>query len=363
MFPVSSAFIAALRSPSMVTSVSVTASNGTTLSVEDGNVQMDSRRSTTRTAELTITPTSSMTANNIYDLVMTPGIEITIKRGLLVNGAVEYVTLGVFLTDTAEYSKATNSAVRWTGSDRSKRISRAKFIDPYKIPSGTALADAGTEFLRHRWPDTVCNFSNVTATIQAQVVYEAGESSDPWASARSLFADHGYDLNYDGYGNVRALPVPDPASTDVVFDFGSGNTNLVTDGNVTGTMEETYNGVVASAETSGAYLPARAIVWDEDPSSPTYILGNMGQVPYFYSSPLLVTQAMCQTAAQTLLNRMKGRLDSFSWPSIVNPALEPLDVVSVTIGGVTNKLVIDSLTIPLKPSDAMTAVARATSVT
>lgn len=349
----------------MVSSVEVVAIQGSgtdtiTMLVSEGSVTMDAGRNITRTAELTFVPTTTMSAQQIYQYLMRPGVEIQIKRGLKVDGATEYVPLGVFVTDTADYSKGASASVKWSGSDRSKRISRAKFVDPFQIKSGTTLADAGTALIRSRYPSTVCDFSNVTATIQANVVFEAGDSSDPWACARNLFADHGYDLNFNGIGTARAVSVLDPNETDVDFDFGAGTTNLVTTADISGTLENTYNGVIATAESSGNYLPARAIVWDRDPTSPTCIFNGMGTVPYFYSSPSLVTEAMCQTAATTMLNKLKGRTDQFQWATIVNPALEPLDVVTVTINGTTSRLVIDSLTIPLKPADAMTATARVT---
>lgn len=362
MYAVSSAFITALRNQNMVSSVLVTTNNGYTLTVSDGSVTMDSRRSITRTCELTITPNNTLTTKAIYNLVMTPDVELTVYRGLLVNGTYEYVPLGVFSTDTAEYSAKVTNAVTWYGSDRSKKISRSKFVDPYQISSGTTLAAAGTALLQSRWPLTAVNFSNVVETINTAITFEAGENSDPWQRARELFSDYGYDLNFDGLGTARAQVVYDPATVDAAFDFGSGTTQLVLDAKVQGTLEQTYNGVIVSGEGTGVTTPVRAEVWDTDPNSPTYYQGGYGRVPKFYSSPLFTTQALCTLAGTKILAILKGSTGQLSWPAVVNPALEPLDVVSLTLNGVTNRCVIDSLTVPLKPNDSMTAVARLTSV-
>lgn len=362
MYNVSSAFLTALRQPSMVSSTLVQTSDGTTLSIRDGAVTMDARRGITRTCELELIADSSRSALDVYNLVMQPGVELTVYRGLLVNGSYEYVPLGVFSTDSAEVSRSVTGSVKWSGSDRSKKISRAKFVDPYQITAGTDVATAVTNLLRSRWASTPCNFSNVSLTMTASLVFEAGDSSDPWQSARDLLLDHGYDLNFDGNGTARAVAVPDPAQTAPTFDFGAGSTNLVLGADLRGSLEQTYNGVIASGEGTDVATPVRAEVWDTDQTSPTYYLSGFGKVPLFYSSPLLTTVAMCQAAGQTLLSKLKGRSEQLSWPAVVNPALEPLDVITMTIAGTTSTCVIDALTVPLKASDAMTAVARATSV-
>lgn len=359
MYGVSNSFLTALRAPSMVAAVQISTIDGTTLAAVDGSVSLDSRRNITRTATLELAATSTLTAAQVYDLVMTPGTEIAIKRGLqLANGAVEYVPLGVFSTDTASISRSTNGTVKWSGSDRAKKISRARFVDPYQITAGVTLAAAGAALLQSRWAQVQTNFANVTATVGAQAIFEAGENSDPWAQARKLFADYGYDLNFDGNGVARAVLIPDPSSTTAVFDFGSADTNLVLEAETSGSFEKVYNGVVATGEGTSVVTPLRGEAWDTVVTSPTYYLGNYGKVPLFYSSPQLTTAAIAQATASALLSKLKGQVEDFAWSTIVNPALEPYDLVSTTVKGVTRIVMIDQLTIPLKAQETMTATAR-----
>ena len=342
----------------MTMAVQVTAPDGTVLGVADGSVDMDSRRTTQRTCSLTLTPTSSLSLSAVYDLVMQPGFEATVKRGLYVNGGIEYVPLGVFATDTATKPAQPTGQLQWSGSDRSKKISRARFTDSYQATKGTALASAIGDLLTSRWPLVAYDFSNVSDTLTAGVKLDPGESSDPWQRARDIMADHGYDLAFNGIGIVEATPLLDPAVQEVAFDFGAGTTNLVTGGETQGSLEDTYNRVIASGEGSDVTAPVQAVVWDNDPSSPTYYLGSFGARPYFLSSPLLTTVDMCTRAATTRLAKIKGRAEQFQWPAVVHPALEPLDLVTVTLAGKTQRLVIDRLTIPLGPSEVMAAVAR-----
>jgi hypothetical protein len=347
----------------MKIAVQVTASDGTVLAIQNGSVAMDSRRNITRTAELELIPTATRSITDVYKLVMTPDVELTIKRGLyLANGSIEYVSLGVFSTDEAKYSRSVSGVLKWSGSDRSKKISRSKFVDPYQITAGTSLATAGSTLLQSRFPDVSSNFANVLENVTATLTYDASDSSDPWGSARDLFADNGYDLNFDGNGVARAIQVPDPATVAPVFDYGAGATNLVLEADVSGTLEKTYNGVIVVGEGSSLTTPVRGEVWDTNPASPTYWLGGYGKVPFFWSSPLITSTVIAQAVATVLLSKLKGKTEQLTWSNVVNPALEPLDVISVTLGRRRVQAVIDQLTIPLRAQDSMTSIARQTTL-
>ena len=323
---------------------------------------MDARRNINRIAELQIVPTGTQTTKSIYNELMTGAVELQIKRGLvLADGTTEYVSLGIFSTDTCEYNADVTGTLTWEGSDRSKKIARARFTDPYQIASGTTLATAGTTLLQSRWGSVPVNFTNVSETIGVTITYEAGENSDPWECARQLFNDYGYDLHFDGDGTAVAILVPDPATSAPVFDFGSGATQLVLDATISGSLEKTYNGVIVTGEGTNVATPARAEAYDTDPNSPTYYGGPYGKVPFFYSSPLLTSSTLCSIVALKILAVVKGKTSQLSWPAIVNPALEPLDVIKLNFDGTQTIAVIDQLTIPLAADEPMTATARETS--
>lgn len=362
MYAVSDSFIDALKATNQLVAIEITASDGTELSVRSGSVSMDSTREIGRTCTLELLPTETMDADQVYNLMRTPGLEVTVKRGLIIDGQAQLVPLGVFSTDNAERSMSKTGSVKWNGSDRSKKIARNRFLDPYQITAGTTLAAAGTALLQSRLAGLACDFTNVIETINANITFEAGANSNPWKNARDLFSDYGYDLRFNGLGVAKAVPIPDPATQGATFDFGSGSTAMVLDGTAKTSLESVYNGVVASGEGSDVPSPVRAVVWDTDPSSPTYYLSGFGQVPLFYSSPLLTTEADCLKAATTRLSKVKGRFQQLAWPSLVNPALEPLDIVTVTFWDKTSTSVLDSITIPLGVGESMSASARETAI-
>lgn len=340
-----------------------TTNTGVELSVTGGAVTMEGRRAIARDASLTIAPTATMSVYDLYDMLLNPAIEVLIARGLNVGGIPEYVPLGVFSTDRCTVTMGAGGSVQWQGSDRAKKIRRARLTDPYRIASGTSLAAAGAAFLLDRFPalGTDADFSNVTATIGTNVIFEHGPDSDPWRDAQGLFSARGYDLHFDGAGIARATVITDPV--DAVFSFGSGETSRVLGGDMGGTLDAVYNGVIATGEGTDVAEPVRAELWDTDEASPTYYLGAMGKVPYFYTSSLLTTVALCTQAAQTILARVKGGAQTLSWSAVVNPALEPYDCVEVDVDGSTTRYVLDRITVPLRAADALSAVAREVALT
>lgn len=362
MYPVSSGFLSALRSSSMIVSTRVQTTWGDILRVADGKVDMDSRRDAQRTCELELLPDDILDLNELYDLVMQGGAEFIVSRGLVVNGVPELVPLGVFATDTASRPRRMAGSIRVSLTDRSAKISRAKLTNAYKMTAGTNVGTALSAFLTDRYQPVVTDFSNVLETLTSNVVLAPGSDSDPWIIARQIGLQFGYDLAFDGLGVCRATPIPDATSQSEVFDFGAGQTSLVLEAESHGSFDETYNGVIVTAEGTGAAIPARGEAWITNPFSPIWPGGLFGKRPYFVSSSILTTAAQCQKAAETILAKVQGRREQFQWSAVVNPALVPLDVVSVTTGGTKGWFILDKLSVPLRAGESMGATARETSV-
>jgi hypothetical protein len=111
--------------------------------------------------------------------------------------------------------------------------------------------------------------------------------------------------------------------------------------------------VVTPADTDGTAPFAPVAVADTDTASPTYAAGVFGRVPYFYASPLITTTAQATLAGKSILRRVTGMAAGLDVTSVVNPALEPGDVIEVLlparVGDVpkVERHLIDTLTIPL----------------
>lgn len=384
--------------------------------IATGSVSVDARRGALRTCALTVSPDGDRSLEELYAILATFGAELKLYRGVVVAGDVplptptpaplsqkirafagwiagatakgralrgwqsigstldtaispapayttELVPLGMFVITDADYNDYAPS-LTVNGTDRSLRITRARWTDPYRIAASTLLADALTDLLIDRWPDCPIGFGNAdtgSAMIAAQVVLDAGESSDPWKDAQSIAEAHGFDLYFDGDGFARMRPVPDVMSTPAAMSYGNGAAAVVLDSSRRMTYEQTYTGVIATGEGTGVAAPVRGEAWDDDPSSPTYYLGPVGKIPYFYSSPLITTADQAAATAGTILTRVVGRIEQVAWSQIVNPAHDALDVVELTdSAGVVHRYVLDAITIPLVISEAMSATARET---
>lgn len=414
MYPTSTAFRSVVRrSHNVVTKAEIWQSNQKVadLDIVDGTIDVDSRRSVRRTCSVTVispppTTTSSpiyntyadldalypgaystiasavssygelvvvlgftieeiggsLVPSSIYDTLAPYGNEIRLYRGVVLDdGTEEYVPQGVFLITNVEVEESSNGLrIAVTGVDRSVKISRARWTNTYSITNGTNVADAIAALVADRYPDVQTSFSTTTATVGTTVLGTETDN-DPWRDAIKLADSAGMELYFDGDGILVLRSVRDYDSIfspDAVYRENSEAMILSIRRRITN--EQSYNGVVVTAEGTSTDTVFRVEVWDEDPSSPTYRYGNFGQVPLFYSSPLITTEAQATSAATALLAKKKGYVESVDWNQIVDPSLDAADVIAVFNADtrLQRLLVVDRLSIPMSASQPMTATAR-----
>lgn len=328
-----------------------------TLLVESGSVAADSRRDgPLRSCTLELVSKDPATTWSNLNL---PGAEIRIRRGVVLPAGAELVALGVFVFTDPERVDGSGTRFTLNGNDRAARISRARFTEPYAIAAGTDYGDAGAALLRDRWADCPIGFGPVGRTLSSPVVFEHGESSDPWKSAKQLFEAIALDLYFDGEGVARLRVIPDPATATPAAVYEDGEAQVVLETKEAVQFDQTYNGVIVQGEGTGTD-PVRGEAWDDDASSATYRYGPFGQVPRFYTSTFITTADDANQTARMLLNKSLGRMSRVEWPQIVDPSLEPYDVVQVEVDGTLRTFMIDSLTYPLAIGEAMSIVTRET---
>lgn len=333
------------------------------LSLAGGSVTADGRRAVMRDASLEFAPSGGLSLEEAYDLLVTPGLELAVRRGFaLADGTRLMADLGRFVPDEPQWRRgAAGESLQTTATDIAVKVQRARWSDPYVIAAGTSLASALAELLLDRYPPArhALTADLVPETLGAQVVTEAGEGSDPWQDACRLAGSFGYALYPDPAGTVVAKAVQAPTAGAPAFVFARGSTAIVTEHTRSSPLARTYNGVIATGEGTGTDAPVRGEAWDENPASPTYRHGPFGQVPCFYSSPLLTTVDQCEQAAAKILATCLGRVEQLSWSAAAHPGLQPFDTVRVEqADGSMRAYVLDCVTIPLGVGETMTAVAR-----
>lgn len=272
----------------------------------------------------------------------------------------EYVPLGVFLITNVEVNtQGGGTTVTINGSDRALRISRARWTQPYTVTSGTNVATGIGDLLADRWTDVSTDFSATAETLN-RAVFGLESENDPWKDARKLSAAAGLDLYFDPDGIARLEPVEDYETSTPDETYLEDEEAMVLDLVRSLTNETTYNGVIATGEGSESSATFRGEVWDDDPESPTYRYGPFGEVPMFYSSPLLTSNQQATKAASTILAQKKGTQEAVSWTQVVDPSLDVGDVIRVVNEAtkVDRLMVLDRLSVPLDPAAAMSAVAR-----
>lgn len=271
----------------------------------------------------------------------------------------EYIPLGVFVIMDVEVQVDPDGvSIAVTGQDRSIRISRARWTDPYKVANGTAVETALTNLLNDRWGSITTSFTTTGATT-TQVVLGLDTDNDPWQDAVKIAEANALDLYFDNDGTCILEPKRDYTDTEGDETYVEGSEAMLLAASRRLTAEGVYNAVVVTGEGTDD-TQYRSTVLDDDPASPTYVYGPFGLVPTFRSSPLINSQRSADKYAAAILNEIKGTTEAISWEQVVDPSLDAGDTVTVvdTAARISRTLVLDRISIPLSASEAMGSVAR-----
>ena len=333
------------------------------INVSSGSVTANSSAAVRRTCNLellTDRTATSLVPDNDFDLLTPFGNEVRLYRGVqYYDGTQEYVPLGVFVIINVEISD-NNEGVRISleGHDRSIRVSRNKWTEPYQMVSGS-LESSLSALLKDRYDEATFVFPTTNVTIN-QVVLGLENDNDPWKDAVEIAELVGYDLFFDANGVIQLTQFPTLDGSVVVASFQEGAGTTITSLDRTISTQETFNGVIYTIEGTNVAEPIRVDIWDEDSTSPTYRYGVFGEVPTFITTSILATEEEAIKAATSLLNTYVGSQETIAWQGIVDPSLDVNDVVYVKSNGakVDRLVILDSLEIPLEPGATMTAKAR-----
>ena len=144
MYPASATFKnALLNNHTVIAKVEVW--NGdlklTELDIDSGQVNISANSAIRRTCEIhLVTPRSSdnLVPDNDFDYLSPYGNELKVYRGIRYsNGTEEYVPLGVFVMTDVDINDSNEGVdINVSGEDRSLRVSRNKWLEPYQITNG-----------------------------------------------------------------------------------------------------------------------------------------------------------------------------------------------------------------------------------
>lgn len=283
------------------------------------------------------------------------GTEVRIKLGVRhPDGTIETTELGVFGLETVATEESGGGVkLSLSGMDRSIKIERDRFRQPYIVPGGTNYVSAIMALVSRSLPATTFRFQSTIHTTP-DLSWEFGD--DPLQAIHDMAESIGYETFFAGDGayviRPMAIVVDEP-----VWDFIEGPGTMVESLGRGLTREGVYNGVVQRGENRTTGLPpVQAEAWDTDPASPTYYdplvpdRSTFGAVPLFHVSEFLRTEVQAQDAATARLRRLRGLSEQVSITARPVPGLEGGDVVYIKRDRVNIDAahVIERLALPLK---------------
>jgi len=330
------------------------------LPVGGGSVTIDATSDVRRQLDLSIADPSLAPAAGSTTGPLAPfGTELFVRRGIAFpDGSVEWVPLGWFRVQQVSASLSVG-VVRVQCVDRSRTVADAKFLTMTQSVTANTIPNEIKRLVQGAIPTATFIDQTGSTTMTPELMWE----SERWAAITDLARSIGAECFFDANGNcvLRSVPSIDSA---VSWYVDAGASGVLVEGSRETSRESTYNGVVATGERTDNFAPYSATVTDNNPSSPTYWLGAYGQVPYFYTSASITTLTQAQSAASGLLARTKGLTRQVSLSSVPNPALDAGDVIQVVFPDASyERHVVDSLSIPLDPSEAMPIGTRSTDPT
>jgi hypothetical protein len=325
--------------------------DGTTVPVLAGDVVIDGTADVRSTLDLTVDGTA-MWPDAMDDLLAPYGNEIYVRRGVKFgNGSIEWVGLGYFRIESPEQDRVPNGPIQLTGSDRMAAIVEGRLLEPRQYLSTTTCGEAVADLVGDLYPAATIEWDDSTADepLGRTVAIE----EDRYGGLSDIITSRGKIFYWDHRGFLSIKDIPDPGV--VVFEVDHGRDGVLISMKRRLDRRGIHNAVVATGEATDDGAPVRGIALDSNPSSPTYFYGRFGQVPRFYSSPLLTTEAQARKAALTMLRKETGLPYTVDFGMIANPALEPYDAVRIRRRDVHT---IDTLTVPLIAAQPMTGTTR-----
>jgi hypothetical protein len=329
---------------------------GIEVNIISGAVSLDGAADIRASVELTTTGGLNVFPQRASNPLTPYGNELFIESGIqLANGSVEIVSQGYFRIDSDEQSNAPHGPIRVTAYDRMKGIIEARLTTPVSFPPNTSIQTIFETLILEVYPLATIEFEDASFASSVISSTQVAEE-DRFGFLNNIVVSNGKIMYWDYRGILVIKAVPDP--TVSVWEVNAGTQGVLIDASRALSREGVYNAVVAVGESVNSTPPVRAIVFDNDSTSPTYWFGNFGKVPRFFSSSFITTFAQASSAAQGLLKKTLGLPHSVNFSAISNPALEPLDAITINQLDVVAIHVIETLIIPLNAERPLSATTR-----
>lgn len=313
----------------------------TVLEPTGGSLTQDVRRNGRWDGRLSFA-SAALLPTSPRDLLTPFGTTVTAELGIeLLDGTVSTVPYGTY-----EISRSTSSAaagqqtVDVSLGDISNVVERYRFETPFTVTTGTDLGTMVNSVVTNRVGINP-NVPTVGAALGAARILGLDTETAPWAELLDILDGFSRTAWYDQVGNIQVGAVTtDPATAYEISVLASRAVDFDT---------RPPNVIVARGETQdGTTPPVQAVATDDNPSSPTYAGTGPGTSPYgrvtlYFASPLLLTAAQAQNAANTILASYVGAGATYTITVPYDPTIAAGDVISAN-GSI---LAVDAATVDL----------------
>ena len=326
----------------------ITPSGYAEIDVIDGTVTLDGTADSRGSCDLVLP--HDLAPSTTSDALTPYGNEILLSRGIRYpDGTSELVRLGFYrIEDVTD----TGAEVRVTGLDRSANVIQALFETTVNVSSlyGSNIVDAIRAIITEGYPQAQFRFGTSPYTVPAD--RSAIEGNSRWEACQALAEAVGCVLYFDadGYALLRPAPVITSAYSTTITTG-----QALMDASREFSRSDAKNRWIVTGETS-AGEPLRGEATDDNPFSPTRYGGPFGKAPDFYSNEY-INQDDDQAAhiAATRKALLSGISQTIPVESLVNPAIEPYDVVRIVReeAGIDQNVILDAVTIPLGSEGTM----------
>lgn len=359
MIDVSPAFLAALGgSHRPVVQVDawrdgVLMSGDTGLPITDGSLTISAGQTIRTRLQLTVADPDGVWTPDGDGALSPYGSELNVRMGVTTGSAAEVVSVAwcpIQVASTDEqwqvYRRAGGTQVtvvrgattQVEATDRAQIVARAQFLAPTQPTQSTVLAEIAALL------DGVVPWQAPAGVTDQAVPAGITYTDDRLAAVAALADILAMDVVVGGDG---VCTLAGRATSAPVWSIPAGDGGLRMSMTRELSADGAYNAAIArgtafdgGALVGTATIDAGPLAWD----------GPYGQVPYFYSSPVLGTQAQVDAAAVSQLARIQAeRVQVLAVECVSNPALEVGDTVLLPTrrGEIAGRVV--SATWPLRP--------------
>lgn len=248
----------------------------------------------------------------------------------------ETIGLGTFRVE--DWNESDDGTIGLSTAGLEALIAESRLLDPVKSVPGNSYQTIATRLVADLLP---LEITADPARISGKQSFE-----DERLTALTELVTAWPARKYVDDSGVLVIAAPyDDATDPVVATLTDGKDGTVVKRPRSGTRDGVYNAVKASGETSGTTAPVSAVAYLSE--GPRRWNGPYGNVPYFYSSPLLTTKAQCRAAAKTRLTNLQVLAEPVTITCAPDPRYQTGDVIELRFRGAVELVRIDVIGLPL----------------